>query len=99
MMSDRTRHPMHRGDEDRAEAEMLSCGAKTRGGSPCRNLPMRNGRCRMHGGASTGAKTLDGLARIRAAATIHGNRTAAAREFRSLIRTLRADARRVCEMV
>ena len=31
------------------------CGAKTRQGSPCKGLPMKNGRCRMHGGPSTGA--------------------------------------------
>lgn len=31
------------------------CGAKTRAGHPCRNRPMANGRCRMHGGKSTGA--------------------------------------------
>ena len=30
------------------------CGAKTRSGLPCRNRPMANGRCRMHGGKSTG---------------------------------------------
>lgn len=30
------------------------CGAKTRSGLPCRNRPMKNGRCRMHGGKSTG---------------------------------------------
>jgi len=29
-------------------------GAKTRSGSPCKNRPMANGRCRMHGGKSTG---------------------------------------------
>lgn len=28
------------------------CGAKTRGGSPCKNAAMPNGRCRMHGGKS-----------------------------------------------
>ena len=28
------------------------CNAKTRGGGLCQNLPMGNGRCRMHGGAS-----------------------------------------------
>lgn len=28
------------------------CGAKTRGGSPCKNAAMPNGRCRMHGGRS-----------------------------------------------
>lgn len=30
------------------------CGAKTRSGEPCKNAPMANGRCRMHGGKSTG---------------------------------------------
>jgi hypothetical protein len=28
------------------------CGAKTRRGSPCQNPAMKNGRCRMHGGAT-----------------------------------------------
>ena len=28
------------------------CGAKTRDGDPCKNAPMLNGRCRMHGGAT-----------------------------------------------
>ncbi|MEQ8608802.1 MAG: HGGxSTG domain-containing protein [Rhodospirillales bacterium] len=31
------------------------CGAKTRKGSPCQSPAMKNGRCRMHGGLSTGA--------------------------------------------
>jgi hypothetical protein len=31
------------------------CGAKTRTGTPCKSPAMKNGRCRMHGGASTGA--------------------------------------------
>src|SRR5690625_2637195 len=31
------------------------CGAKTRSGKPCKNGAMANGRCRMHGGKSTGA--------------------------------------------
>jgi uncharacterized protein YjcR len=30
------------------------CGAKTRKGTPCKSHGMRNGRCRMHGGKSTG---------------------------------------------
>jgi len=30
------------------------CGAKTRSGNPCKNWAMKNGRCRMHGGKSTG---------------------------------------------
>lgn len=32
------------------------CGAKTRSGACCGNLPMKNGRCRLHGGKSTGPK-------------------------------------------
>jgi uncharacterized protein YjcR len=31
------------------------CGAKTRCGKPCQSPAMANGRCRMHGGPSTGA--------------------------------------------
>jgi uncharacterized protein YjcR len=31
------------------------CGAKTRKGTPCKSPGMKNGRCRMHGGMSTGA--------------------------------------------
>jgi hypothetical protein len=27
-----------------------TCGAKTRNGHSCKNAPMQNGRCRMHGG-------------------------------------------------
>lgn len=32
------------------------CGAKTRSGEPCKNKGMPNGRCRLHGGKSTGPK-------------------------------------------
>ncbi len=30
------------------------CGARTRKGTPCRQPAMKNGRCRLHGGKSTG---------------------------------------------
>jgi hypothetical protein len=30
------------------------CGARTRAGTPCPTPAMANGRCRMHGGLSTG---------------------------------------------
>ena len=47
------------------------CGAKTRIGRPCRapvvwdkkNDKPVNGRCRMHGGLSTGPKTIEGRRR------------------------------------
>ena len=54
------------------------CGAKTRGGAPCKKHPITGRkRCRLHGGRSTGPKTPEGLARMRAAKTKHGLFTAA----------------------
>ncbi len=48
------------------------CGARTRAGCACRAPAMTNGRCRMHGGASTGPRTEAGRASLRAARTTHG---------------------------
>ncbi|MCK4870022.1 MAG: hypothetical protein KAS93_02820 [Gammaproteobacteria bacterium] len=40
------------------------CGAKTkRTGLPCRARALANGRCKYHGGLSTGPKTPEGKAR------------------------------------
>lgn len=37
--------------------DSILCGAKTRSGRPCRNIPFAdNGRCKFHGGLSTGPK-------------------------------------------
>lgn len=36
--------------------EKKICGAKTRQGTPCKKTPLKNGRCRLHGGKSTGPK-------------------------------------------
>jgi hypothetical protein len=41
------------------------CGAATRTGHPCRCFALTNGRCRLHGGLSTGPKTDEGWARTR----------------------------------
>lgn len=50
-----------------AEMNKLSCDARTRGGHPCRRTDLAdNGRCRFHGGASTGPKTQAGKDRARA---------------------------------
>jgi hypothetical protein len=69
------------------------CGAKTRSGSPCRSAAMPNGRCRMHGGPSTGPRTEAGKAAIRKSRTKHGRYSQASiasrREVRSLLRALR----------
>jgi hypothetical protein len=39
------------------------CGAQTRQGRPCIATALGNGRCRNHGGLSTGAKTPEGKAK------------------------------------
>lgn len=42
----------------------LACGAKTRAGTPCKLRSIcLNGRCKLHGGLSTGPKTKKGKAR------------------------------------
>ena len=52
------------------------CGAKTRNGTPCqRPANKKNGRCRLHGGASSGPRTESGRARISAANLLHGKFT------------------------
>lgn len=48
------------------------CGAKTRRGTRCQGPAMANGRCRMHGGPSTGPRTPAGLERSRRARWKHG---------------------------
>jgi len=52
------------------------CGACTRHRTACRQPAMANGRCRFHGGKSTGPRTAAGLARSRAARYRHGLRSA-----------------------
>ena len=39
------------------------CGAKTRKGTPCKCLALDNGRCKYHGGMSTGPRTPEGKKR------------------------------------
>ena len=52
------------------------CGAKTRQGTACqRPANKKNGRCRLHGGISTGPRTEGGRARISAANLRHGKFT------------------------
>src|SRR5215831_6791156 len=69
------------------------CGAKTRRGTACQCPAMANGRCRLHGGLSTGPKTAEGIERIRRAVTKHGNYTKRAKaeraEYRALLRACR----------
>ena len=57
------------------------CEARTRKGTPCQRparLPV--GRCRLHGGSSTGPRTAEGRARLIASKITHGRTTKAKRE-------------------
>jgi hypothetical protein len=72
------------------------CGARTRCGGECRQPAMPSprgggGRCRLHGGLSTGPRTPEGLARSRRARLTHGARSA---QMRALLREARHHARR-----
>ena len=69
------------------------CGARTRAGLACRQPAMTNGRCRLHGGLSSGPRTEAGIDRIRAARTRHGVWSPESRAFRRCIATLEAQAR------
>jgi hypothetical protein len=51
----------------------------------------------MHGGASTGPRTAEGLERIRKARTTHGRRTAEMDRMRTMVRLLMAGAKRLVE--
>jgi len=66
-------------------------GARTRCSGACRQPAMKNGRCRLHGGLSTGPRTPEGLARSRRARLIHDGRSA---QVRALLREARLQARR-----
>jgi hypothetical protein len=56
--------------EARSQADAkMRCNAKTRKGTACQARPLgKGGRCKFHGGASTGPRPPEGLARSLAAA-------------------------------
>ena len=76
------------------------CLAKTRRGTECQRAAYKhNGRCALHGGLSTGARTLEGLQRISEANLKHGRRTkkrlAANRHSADVGRRVRAELKRI----
>ena len=88
--------PLRHGNE-RGNANLAPrCGARARSGAPCRAPVMANGRCRMHGGTSTGPRTPEGMARMTAARTTHGMygmSSAPRRAQQRYVRTLTARSR------
>jgi len=78
----------------------VRCLAKTRRGTECQSAAYKhNGRCRLHGGLSTGARTLEGLKRISEANLKHGRRTkeklAANSHSADVGRRVRAELKRI----
>jgi hypothetical protein len=73
------------------------CGARTRSGQACKSPAMPNGRCRLHGGKSTGPRTAEGLERMRRANTRHGNYSEETRQLMRYIHALAAKSRRMVE--
>jgi hypothetical protein len=69
------------------------CGARTRRATPCKAPAMANGRCRMHGGASTGAP------KGNKNALKHGHYTAEAIAFRRDIARLAREALKTVDSV
>jgi hypothetical protein len=77
-------------DRVRARLEALAkanaaprCGARSkRTGRPCQAAAMPNGRCRVHGGKSTGPRTPEGLERSKRANWKHGRYSAEAKQER-----------------
>jgi hypothetical protein len=82
--------------------KVARCGAKTRRGTSCGCPAMPNGRCRLHGGLSTGPKTAEGIERIRLAVTKHGRYSQAAkserRSLRLLMKVCQAELARIDEL-
>ena len=63
------------------------CGARSkRTGKPCRGAAMPNGRCKLHGGKSTGPRTPEGLERSKRARLKHGYDSREAKVERSRVR-------------
>jgi hypothetical protein len=75
------------------------CLAKTRRGTLCQCPAMKNGRCKLHGGLSTGPKTAEGLERIRQSRTIHGRYSKAARAERQYFRWLEQQYRQALTQI
>jgi len=90
---DKRRGRLKNGNPSGDYSNAARCGARTRRGTSCQCPAMRNGRCRLHGGLSTGAKTLEGIERIRRAVTKHGRYSQEARaerkQYRELFRQFR----------
>jgi hypothetical protein len=72
------------------------CGAKNRQQMPCQGPAMKNGRCKFHGGLSTGPRTPEGLERSRRARWKHG---AYSQEAKAMLRESRRQWRELLALL
>lgn len=75
------------------------CGAKARTNDyrPCRPVSMANGRCNLHGGKSTGAKTAKGRLIQKMASWKHGMRSKEAIAEAKMVRQMiKAFSQQLC---
>jgi hypothetical protein len=101
--------PLERKPIDRVRARLEAllkanaaprCGARSkRTGKPCRGAAMPNGRCKFHGGKSTGPRTPEGLARSRRANWKHGHFSREAKAERSRVRAAILALRDLCDSI
>ena len=92
----RERGPLRNGNRRGDPNASPRCGARARTtGCPCRAPAMANGRCRLHGGRSTGPRTPEGMARMIAAKTTHGKYAGASAPRRAEWRYVRAFTARI----
>jgi hypothetical protein len=80
--------------EQAGSATILVSGVYDRLNS-CKNAQMPNGRCRMHGGTATGARTPEGIERIRQANTKHGAYSQEHQDFMRRIRKMQQSRRKL----
>ncbi len=75
-------------------SQVKRCSARSkRHGGPCSQPAMANGKCRFHGGKSTGPRTPEGIERSREANWRHGLYCAEARQERKRLQELFREAR------
>ncbi len=99
MQSEKKRVLLRNGNPQGDPMSAPRCGARTRQGVPCKAPAMANGRCRMHGGKSTGPRTPQGLEALRKAHLKHGRYTAETIALRQYLRTLLADSHQTLQEV
>src|SRR4029077_12423298 len=95
------------GERMRARLEALitanatpRCGARSkRTGKTCRAAAMPNGRCKVHGGKSTGPRTPEGLERSRRANWKHGHFSLEAKAERLRLRAAILALRDLCDSI